>query len=223
MRPYNSILSPRGMHDNFPDWRNYREFGGGMVTDWGAHHLDIAQWGLGMDDSGPVEILPPAAGKKRGAKLVYANGVTVEHTNGFGVEFFGTEGVVQVNRGKFTFKRGDEMIASFTGRKGDAEGERNLPRGGSAEGGARLSEGREDEALREQQSHRAISCNACASAGSPSRTNRSAARTVICCHLMNLAYYHGQKFQWDPAKFDFAGGTGDAKWLTREYRSPWKV
>ncbi|HEY0548488.1 MAG TPA: Gfo/Idh/MocA family oxidoreductase, partial [Verrucomicrobiae bacterium] len=122
MRPYSSVLSPRGMHDNFPDWRNYREFGGGMVTDWGAHHLDIAQWGLGMDDSGPVEVLPPAtAGKKRGAKLVYANGVSVEHGNGFGVEFYGSEGVVQVNRGKFTFKRGDEMIASFTGKKGDAK------------------------------------------------------------------------------------------------------
>ena len=47
--------------------------------------------------------------------------------------------------------------------------------------------------------------------------------TVICCHLMNLAYYHGQKLQWDPAKFKFTGGTGDPKWLTRDYRSPWKV
>ena len=40
---------------------------------------------------------------------------------------------------------------------------------------------------------------------------------------MNLAYYHGQKFQWDPAKNDFASGTGEAKWLTREYRGEWRV
>ena len=152
MRPYNSILSPRGMHDNFPDWRNYREFGGGMVTDWGAHHLDIAQWGLGMDDSGPVEILPPAAGKKRGAKLVYANGVTVEHTNGFGVEFFGSEGVVQVNRGKFTFKRGDEMIASFTGKKGDAKESETSLAAEVQKADRGLSAGRQGKALREQQS-----------------------------------------------------------------------
>src|ERR1035437_6685720 len=52
-RPYNSVLSPRGVHTHFPDWRNYREYSGGMMTDWGAHHFDIAQWGLGMDDSGP--------------------------------------------------------------------------------------------------------------------------------------------------------------------------
>src|SRR6185369_4968770 len=72
MRPYNSILSPRGVHKHFPDWRNYREYGGGMVTDWGAHHFDIAQWGLGMDESGPVEILP--AGKpdaQEGVRLRY--------------------------------------------------------------------------------------------------------------------------------------------------------
>ena len=58
-RAYNSVLSPRGVHKHFPAWRNYREYSGGMMTDWGAHHFDIAQWGLGMDDSGPVEIIPP--------------------------------------------------------------------------------------------------------------------------------------------------------------------
>ena len=59
MRPYNSVLSPRGMHDHYPNWRTYCEYGGGGMTDWGAHHFDIAQWGLGMDQSGPVEIIPP--------------------------------------------------------------------------------------------------------------------------------------------------------------------
>ncbi len=57
-RPYNSVLSPRGVHGHFPDWRNYREYSGGMMTDWGAHHFDIAQWGLGMDESGPVRDHP---------------------------------------------------------------------------------------------------------------------------------------------------------------------
>ncbi|MCB1226360.1 MAG: Gfo/Idh/MocA family oxidoreductase, partial [Verrucomicrobiales bacterium] len=43
LKPYNSILSPRGVHNHFPAWRMTREFGGGMITDWGAHHIDIAQ------------------------------------------------------------------------------------------------------------------------------------------------------------------------------------
>ena len=46
---------------------------------------------------------------------------------------------------------------------------------------------------------------------------------MIACHLLNLGYYHGQKIQWDPAQNNFAGGTGDAQWLTRDYRGAWKV
>ena len=48
-RPYNSILSPRGVHDYFPNWRSYIEYSGGGMTDFGAHHFDIAQWGLNRD------------------------------------------------------------------------------------------------------------------------------------------------------------------------------
>ncbi|MFB0525430.1 MAG: Gfo/Idh/MocA family protein, partial [Phycisphaerae bacterium] len=46
-RPYHSKLAPHISNDVFPHWRDYKGFGGGMVTDWGAHHFDIAQWGLG--------------------------------------------------------------------------------------------------------------------------------------------------------------------------------
>jgi len=47
--------------------------------------------------------------------------------------------------------------------------------------------------------------------------------SAICCHLMNQAYYHGQKLKWDPKRLVFADHTGNAQWLTRDYRSPWKV
>ncbi len=42
-RPYNSALSPRGVHNHFPAWRSYREYSGGSHADMGAHHYDIAQ------------------------------------------------------------------------------------------------------------------------------------------------------------------------------------
>ena len=101
LRPYNSILSPRGVHDHFPQWRAYREYSGGGMTDWGAHHFDIAQWGLGMDESGPVEIIPPEdKDAERGVKFLYANGVEVIHGGGGGVTFIGTEGEVFVKRGE---------------------------------------------------------------------------------------------------------------------------
>ena len=218
MRAYHSTLSPRGMHNHFPHWRRYREFGGGSVTDWGAHHLDIAQWGLGMDDSGPVEVLPPAGRKdKRGAKLIYANGVVVEHKSGFGVHFFGTEGEIKVNRGRFDFQRGGKTIAS------NAKGGRRVSRA------AELKKA-EDAFLKDakiklyvSQNHISDFMNCVRSRKKPVTSEQVGGRSAICCHLMNQAYYHGRKMKWDPAKFAFVGGTGDPKWLTRDYRSPWTV
>ncbi|HWH68904.1 MAG TPA: Gfo/Idh/MocA family oxidoreductase [Candidatus Sulfotelmatobacter sp.] len=217
MRPYNSVLSPRGLHNHFPNWRNYKEFGGGMVTDWGAHHLDIAQWGLGMDNSGPVEVRPPEkAGAKRGAKLVYANGVTVEHKDGFGVHFYGADGEVLVNRGQFVFKRGSEVVASFTGQKDTncnvevQKAEQDFLKDAKIK-------------LYASSNHLTDFLNCVQSRKKPITSEQVGGRSAICCHLMNLTYWHGQTLKWNPEQFAFAGGTGDAQWLTREYRSPWKV
>lgn len=218
LRPYSSVLSPRGLHKHFPHWRNYAEFGGGMVTDWGAHHLDIAQWGLGMDASGPVAILPPPAqGDKRGAKLVYANGVTVTHEEGFGVDFVGTDGRVQVNRRKFVFERAGKTIAAY---KGKDDEDTSL---------AQQVNKAETEFLKDvkvklyvSQNHVADFLACVASRRQPITNAEVGGHTAICCHLMNLAYLNHQKIEWNPEKLVFANG-GNAKWLTRDYRSPWKV
>ena len=223
MRPYNSVLCPRGVHKGFPAWRKYKEYGSGGVGDWGAHHLDIAQWGLGMDGSGPVEVLPPATpDAKRGVKLVCANGVTVEHKDGFGVHFYGTEGEVQVNRGKFTFKRGNEMIASYTGKKDDPE-EKKTSCAAQVQKAERAFLENPKIKLYVSKNHISDFMECVESRKKPVTSEQVGARSAICCHLTNLAYYHGQKIKWNPAKFTFVGGTGDPKWLTRDYSSPWKV
>ena len=49
------------------------------------------------------------------------------------------------------------------------------------------------------------------------------ARTVTVCHLVNLAYYHGQKMRWDPTKEQFADGTGNKEWLDVPQRDPWTL
>jgi predicted dehydrogenase len=108
MREYSSVLSPRGVHNHFPSWRAFREYGGGGMTDWGAHHFDIAQWGLGMDQSGPVEIIGPEDPKATsGVRFIYANGVEMVHGGRGGVIFIGTEGEISVDRGRLESKPED--------------------------------------------------------------------------------------------------------------------
>lgn len=224
LRPYNSILSPRGVHSHFPAWRNYREFGGGMVCDWGAHHLDIAQWGLGMDDSGPVEVLPPStAGDKSGATLVYANGITVKHVEGHplvvnSVDFMGSSGRVQVTREKFIFERDGQIIAQYRGKEDEDTSLTQQVRKAESEC---LKDAKVK--LYVSQDHVADFLDCVRSRKKPITSEQVGGRTAICCHLMNLAYLHRQKIKWDPAKLTFAKGSGDPKWLTRDYRAPWKV
>ena len=99
-RPYNSILSPRGVHTHFPMWRSYREYGGGGMADMGAHHFDIAQWALDMDHSGPVKIIPPEKPKAGfGVKYIYANGIEMVHVKDpGGCVFYGEKGTLHIDR-----------------------------------------------------------------------------------------------------------------------------
>ena len=208
-RAYNAELSPRGVHKTFPNWRLYREYVGGMVTDWGAHHFDIAQWGLGMDDSGPVEILPAdKPNAQEGVKLRYANGAEVTHKPGNGVWFYGTEGRIYVNRGKFEFWLGSEQKAKSQ-NECDAIAKEYL-----ADAKVRLyaSTNHGGDWLDSIRSRKLPICDV--SIG---------AHTVIACHLANLAYYHGKPMKWNPTKLEFIEGTGDPKWLDVPYRDPWKL
>ncbi|MEY2407360.1 MAG: hypothetical protein QOF48_30 [Verrucomicrobiota bacterium] len=208
-RGYSSVLSPRGVHKHFPDWRNYREYGGGMVTDWGAHHFDIAQWGLGMDATGPVEIFPadkPHA--THGVHFTYANGVEVMHKDGNGIWFYGSEGRIFVNRGKFELWRGEEQKAK-SAADCDAMAKEYL-----TEASVHLynSTDHKGDFLASIKTRKPPICDV-----------EIGARTVSVCHLVNLAYYHGEKMKWDPKQEQFIGGAGKKEWLDVPHRKPWKV
>lgn len=221
MRPYNEILSPRGVHNHFPAWRNYWEYGGGMVTDWGAHHVDIAQWGLGADDSGPVAMTPPpdADTAKAGGKLRYGSGVELIHIEQNGVTFFGSEGTVYVNRGQFAMKLGEKEIANFRGK--DTPGATPLTQQLDVVEKEYLSDAATH--LYKSDDHKADWLSCIRSRQRPIADVEIGARTVISCHLLNLGYRHGQPIQWDPKALTFASGTGNPAWLTRDYRGEWRV
>jgi len=221
---YNPMLSPRGVHNHFPHWRNTWEFGGGMITDWGAHHIDIAQWALDKDENGPVEVRAPRDWQtaKRGAQLVYADGTVLTHVKGKGVSFYGTEGEIHVNRGKFEFVRDAKVIHKFWDKEVD--------KGTSLEREVTLTE-REFLAdakvkLYNSKSHFQDFMDAVVSRKRPICDVAIGASTAIACHVMNFAYHYGANAKWDPVRNKFAGfnSGGDSRWLTRErYRDNWGV
>lgn len=98
-------LDPEKDEEIWGAWRWYKEMGGGFTTDWGAHMFDIAQWGLGMDKSGPVEISPIGDGTEF-ISWKYANGVIMtsepfDEMLTKGVKFWGENGWIEVARGYF--------------------------------------------------------------------------------------------------------------------------
>ncbi|HLF93068.1 MAG TPA: Gfo/Idh/MocA family oxidoreductase [Planctomycetota bacterium] len=205
-RPYNAILSPRGVHTHFPAWRNYREYSGGMMTDWGAHHFDITQAVLGMDQAGPVEIIPPEDPSKGvGVKYVYANGVEVIHGKSGGVKIIGSEGEILVNRGKL-----ESTPASLTQKY---RGEKGL----------KAPSGPDEFLPARPVSHFKNWLDCIKTRQKPIADVEIGARSVTVCHLGNLAYWNKRKLKWDPEKWEFPGDAEANGWRTRERRDPWQL
>ena len=217
MRGYSSVLSPRGMHGHFPNWRNYKEYGGGMVCDWGAHMIDILHWGLGVDDSGPVATIPAENPKAlKGAQLVYDGDIPMMHGKGMGSSFYGTDGRVECHRGRIGLWLGDKFIAGRTG------GDRNVNL-------AKELDKLESEFLKDAKvklyrsnSHIPDFLKSMRSRKKPCTHEIIGARTSIACHLLNQTYYNHAAIKWNPKENAFAAG-GDPAWLTRNYRGEFKV
>lgn len=198
VRGYSSVLSPRGVINHYPDWRLYREYSGGMMTDFGAHNFDIAQWGMGTDETGPVEVvLPKDEQATYGAKLVYANGVDVFHGGPTGVTFTGTSGQIHVWRDRLSSI--DEKILKEPLTDKDAR----LPRHKD-----HISNFIDCIRTRER-------CVCDVEVG---------ARSVACAHLCNAAYWGKRNLKWDPQTWEFVGDdAANKELLDRERRKGYEV
>ncbi len=196
MRAYHSILSPRGVHNHFPAWRRYREYSGGGHTDMGAHHYDIAQWALDLDQSGPVRIVPPdQPNAKRGVTYHLASGVVIKHGGPGGCEFHGSAGRLRIDRGHL-----------------------------SSEPESIVSEplGKDDVHLFRSPGHHRNWIDCIKSRATPVADIEYGARTVTMIHLGNLAYWHRRPFGWDPEQWKFADAA-DMELLDRPRRDPWQL
>ncbi len=201
-RGYHHKLAPiykKGDKMFFPDWRSYRPFGGGMVTDWGAHMFDIAQWGIGMDGSAPVKYIPPKnPGALNGMKMIYENGIVMTHENWGhgGVRFIGTAGTVDVTRGYL--KTNPEELAEQEIKTTDIR-------------------------LEHSDNHYQNWIDAIKTRTNPICDVEIGHSTSALCNVINIAYQLERELNWDPKSEIFINDDEANRLLIRPYRGEWKL
>ncbi|WP_025763912.1 Gfo/Idh/MocA family protein [Dyadobacter tibetensis] len=196
-RPFNHQVAPPMDAAFWPKWRDYEEFGGGGMTDWGAHMFDIAQWGLDMDNSGPIELVYSQPGQ--GLVYKYANGIEMVHQPAAGgnfCQFIGSDGTVWVSRGKLKVTpetMQDKVIES--GAFG----------------------------VYESTNHYLDFLSAMESRKPPICDVETGHRTASICNLGNIAYKLQRSLKWDPSKETIANDKEASQLLGRKMKKEWKV
>jgi predicted dehydrogenase len=192
-------------------FRFFWDYSGGQQTNFGAHDLDIAQWALGMDESGPVSIEgtatfhpqkwfeTPETAKQT---FTYASGVPVHCSLGRGgypggVTFEGEKGKIYVRRGAIEVTLGGEKVADPY----------KLPTG--------------EVKLYVSNSHFGNWLECIKSRKLPICDVEIGHRSATVCHLGNIAIRTGRKITWDPKTETIVGDKDAAALLTKEYRKPW--
>ena len=192
---------------------NY-DYAGGQVTNFGAHSLDIAQWGLGADDSGPVSVesvfaeFPPAGSLFNTAtyshfRCTYTGGVELDC---FTAEpamrcvFEGTEGVVRVDSAGKNFITAPASLRDVTLKSDDVH-------------------------LGISANHQRDFLDAVKSREDPSAPVEVGHRSATVCHLGNIALRLGTKLAWDSQNETFTGPhSADANaYIRRDWRAPWQL
>jgi predicted dehydrogenase len=198
-RPFNAELSPPVEKDIFPNWRNYKEYGGGILSDWGAHMFDIAQWGLGMDRSGPVKLFPPDGKDHKYLTMIYENGVIMKHQDfgrGFGVRFIGTKGKLDISR---------DFIDSEPSNIAAADIKANETR------------------LYKSDDHYQDWINAIKNKKDPICDVETGHRTASVCSLANIAYWLNRPLGWNPATEKFVDDDEANKLVKANISGNWKL
>jgi predicted dehydrogenase len=185
------------------------DYSGGQVTNYGAHSLDMAQWGNGTDHTGPVEIEDagsewPAEGLYNVAWRVhfrarYANGVELEcitRDDNVSCRFEGTEGWVETGYGGF-FTRPESLKRSTLSAN--------------------------EIHLGTSTNHIRNFLDCVRSRGEPAAPVEVGHRSATLCHIANIAMQLKRKLRWDPDAEHFVGDDTANRMLARAKRAPWHL
>jgi predicted dehydrogenase len=200
VRPYHTELSPPVEKDVFPNWRNYKEYGGGILSDWGAHMFDIAQWGLDMDRSGPVQFIPPKDPKAvRGLTMIYENGVVLKHEDfgrKWGVRFVGEKGTIDVAREYLDSNPANIVSATI---------------------------GANEKRVYHSDDHYQDWIDAIRTGKDPICDVETGHRSSSLCAVANIAYWLNRPLRWDPKMEKFANDAEANSLVTAPMRGNWKL
>ena len=189
------------------NWRWILDYSGGQLTDWAGHHIDIAQWGMGWDRTGPVEIEGAGNYPNEGLYNVpseykftckYADGIVMTVANNKhltqGAKWYGETGWIHVNRGGL--RASDEKIL-------------------------REEIGPNEIKLYESRDHKQNFLDCVKSRKLTICPAEVGHRSISVGLLGEIAMLTGRKVKWDPEKEEIAGDAEASALLGRSYREPW--
>jgi len=204
-----------------PGWLRCEQFGAGMITGWGAHHVDTAHWGMNTEYSGPVEVWGAAEFPTHGlwdvhgkflTHAVYVNGVTMDISGDFpnGIKFYGSEGWIFVTRDS-------EVTAS------DPNGKKLEPLMASDPKILDSVIGPDEVHLYESTDQHGNWLDCIRTRQAPIAPAEVGHRACSTCLLHHIAMKTKRRLHWDPVKERFLNDEAANAMLSRPQRGPYKM
>jgi len=215
-RPFNGRFHRYGRPPHVVPWHFCRDFGGGNLTSNAVHAFDVVQWGLGMDESNPVEVIPPETGEYPVLTYKYANGVLLQvdwklnpetqfvpegwdvgtRIQNFGALFVGEDGWIHVGRQGYLRAHPKEILEQPAG---------------------------EPDPWHPVNNHHQDWLHCIETRQRPACDVSIGCRSTIVSHLGCIAHWTGRALKWDPVKEEFLGDEEANRLRWRAMREPWKI
>ncbi len=250
---YHSDLAPQITLDPVQNetlwgaWRWYRETGNGYTADWGAHMFDIAQAAIGMDGSGPCEIIPKGYKGQPYLTFKYLNGILMteqpyleDNPNAQGIKFIGTSGWIEVARGYIACSNPKLIPAEIAGTRpqprtaSTQQTQQNLQAQQAQQRTAQTQTAQQADRPAPQQAqlqfeisspHMQNFIDCVRSRKKPIASIEVGCSTAILCCLGNIATELGRPVKWNPATLSFGDDKEAENHRLNEYvyRGPYKL
>ena len=217
-------VHPQNSIEARPGWLRCEQFGAGMITGWGSHHIDCAHWAMDTEYTGPIEVSGWAEYPKSGlwdvhgkfqTEALYENGVKMIVNNEFdnGIKFEGTDGWIFVTRGNYAATASDPVSKDPSKKPLQASNPKILT----------SKIGPNEIHLIESKEHHGNWLESIASRKPPIAPVEVGHRSCSACLIHQIAMKLKRKVYWDPIKERFKNDDEANSMLSRPQRSPWAI